>query len=62
MAFHPKCGKRIDLSNGNRTARRNISEFNHGLVLSSEPLKNDALFEVRFDEKVVSWSGSIEVS
>lgn len=60
--FHPRCGKRVTLSNNNRTAKRNITEFNHGLVLSAEPLKVDVLFEVRIDEKVASWSGSIEVS
>lgn len=32
---------------------RNISEFNHGLVLSAEPLQDDVLFEVRIDEKVL---------
>lgn len=51
-SFHRRCGKRITLANNNRTAMRNISEFNHGLVLSSEPLKDDVLFEVRIDEKV----------
>lgn len=61
MAFHPKCGKRVVLTNGNRTAKRNITEFNHGLVMSCFPLQNDVLFEVRIDEKVASWSGSIEV-
>uniref|UniRef100_A0A336MFI2 CSON000929 protein n=1 Tax=Culicoides sonorensis TaxID=179676 RepID=A0A336MFI2_CULSO len=59
--FHPRCGKRVTLSNNNRTAKRNITEFNHGLVMSGEPLKDDVLFEVRIDEKVASWSGSIEI-
>jgi hypothetical protein len=53
MAFHRRCGKRITLANSNRTAMRNISEFNHGLVLSAEPLHDDVLFEVRIDEKVI---------
>ncbi|XP_053680569.1 neuralized-like protein 4 [Anopheles nili] len=61
MVFHRRCGKRITLSNGNRTAMRNVSEFNHGLVLSAEPLQDDALFEVRIDEKIQAWSGSIEI-
>ncbi|XP_038107546.1 neuralized-like protein 4 [Culex quinquefasciatus] len=60
-SFHRRCGKRITLANNNRTAMRNISEFNHGLVLSSEPLKDDVLFEVRIDEKIHAWSGSIEI-
>ena len=52
MSFHRRCGRRITLANGNRTAMRNISDFNHGLVISSEPLADDILFEVRIDEKV----------
>ncbi|XP_058066807.1 neuralized-like protein 4 [Anopheles bellator] len=59
--FHRRCGKRITLTNGNRTAMRNVSEFNHGLVLSAEPLQDDALFEVQIDEKIQAWSGSIEI-
>uniref|UniRef100_A0A182JKE4 NHR domain-containing protein n=1 Tax=Anopheles atroparvus TaxID=41427 RepID=A0A182JKE4_ANOAO len=59
--FHRRCGKRITLTNGNRTARRNVSEFNHGLVLSAEPMQDDVLFEVRIDEKIQAWSGSIEI-
>uniref|UniRef100_A0A182N2Z3 NHR domain-containing protein n=1 Tax=Anopheles dirus TaxID=7168 RepID=A0A182N2Z3_9DIPT len=60
-AFHRRCGQRIILTNGNRTAMRNVSEFNHGLVLSAEPLQDDVLFEVRIDEKIQAWSGSIEI-
>lgn len=52
MSFHRRCGKRITLTNNNRTAMRNISEFNHGLVLSNNSLIDDKLFEVRIDEKV----------
>lgn len=52
MAFHRRCGSRIQLSNFNRTARRNVSDFNHGLVFSAEPLSDDTLFEVRIDETV----------
>ncbi|XP_050092092.1 neuralized-like protein 4 [Anopheles aquasalis] len=59
--FHRRCGKRITLTNGNRTAMRNVSEFNHGLVFSAEPLLQDGLFEVRIDEKIQAWSGSIEI-
>lgn len=53
MAFHSRCGNRILLSNANRTARRNISYFNNGLVFSADPLPDDILFEVRIDEKVI---------
>lgn len=50
--FHGRCGESVKLSNDNRTASRNLAEFNYGLVLSSEPLVNDELFEVRIDKKV----------
>jgi hypothetical protein len=50
--FHRRCGERITLTNGNRTAIRNFSEFNYGLVLSGEPLAENQLFEVRIDKKV----------
>lgn len=59
--FHRRCGERVTLKNSNRTAVRNFSEFNYGLVLSSEPLVDDQLFEVRIDRKINSWSGSIEI-
>lgn len=52
MSFHRRCGSRIQLSNFSRTAKRNINDFNHGLVLSSEPLIDDIWFQVRIDEKV----------
>ncbi|XP_039602936.1 neuralized-like protein 4 isoform X2 [Polypterus senegalus] len=61
--LHPRSGKLIGLSNSNRTAQRNqpIQEFNHGLVLSREPLRDRDVFTVRIDKKVNSWSGSIEI-
>lgn len=61
--FHSRTGSLVTLSNNNRTAQRlNPSqEFNNGLVMSNEPMKDDELFEVRIDTKVNSWSGSIEI-
>ncbi|XP_067005004.1 neuralized-like protein 4 [Anabrus simplex] len=59
--FHRRCGERVTLTNGSRTAVRNFSEFNYGLVLSNEPLVDNQLFEVRIDKKINSWSGSIEI-
>lgn len=52
MAFHRRCGSRVLLTNSNTTARRSANDFNHGLVLSAEPINDDQLFEVRIDEKV----------
>ncbi|CAB1351644.1 unnamed protein product [Coregonus sp. 'balchen'] len=61
--LHPRSGKLIGLSNSNRTAQRNqpVQEFNHGLVLSREPLRDQDVFTVRIDKKVNSWSGSVEI-
>ncbi|XP_066158319.1 neuralized-like protein 4 isoform X2 [Euwallacea fornicatus] len=59
--FHYRCGERITLINENTTAIRNDSEFDHGLVISAEPVMNDILFEVIIDRKVNSWSGSLEI-
>lgn len=52
--LHPRSGKLVGLSNSNRTARRNqpVQEFNHGLVLSKEPLRDRDVFTVRIDKKV----------
>ncbi|XP_049944445.1 neuralized-like protein 4 [Schistocerca serialis cubense] len=61
VAFHSRCGDRVTLINSNRTAVRNFSEFNNGLVLSSQPLADNQLFQVRIDKKINSWSGSIEI-
>lgn len=52
MRFHRRCGDRVTLLNENSTAVRNFVEFNHGLILSSEPLKDDVIFEVTVDRKV----------
>ncbi|XP_041094143.1 neuralized-like protein 4 isoform X2 [Polyodon spathula] len=61
--LHQRSGKLISLTNSNRTAQRSqpIQEFNHGLVLSREPLRDGDVFTVRIDRKVNSWSGSIEI-
>ncbi|XP_041037273.1 neuralized-like protein 4 isoform X1 [Carcharodon carcharias] len=61
--FHLRTGKLVALLNGNRTAKRNkpTEEFNHGLAMSREPLRDGQVFQVRIDRKVNSWSGSIEI-
>ncbi|XP_060111332.1 neuralized-like protein 4 isoform X3 [Heteronotia binoei] len=61
--LHPRTGRLVTLSRGGRSAARSQpgQEFNHGLVLSREPLGPGALFTVRIDRKVNSWSGSIEI-
>ncbi|XP_076236666.1 neuralized E3 ubiquitin protein ligase 4 isoform X2 [Calliopsis andreniformis] len=59
--FHQRCGRCVALTNNNCTAVREFSQYNYGLVLSAEPLKDDELFEVRIDKKIKSWSGSIKI-
>lgn len=58
--LHPRSGKLIGLSNSNRTAQRNqpVQEFNHGLVLSREPLRDRDVFTVRIDKKVNKFASS----
>ncbi len=54
MVFHTRTGALVTLSNNNRTAQRNhpAQEFNNGVVLSAESLRDNQLFEVRIDKKV----------
>ncbi|XP_070338539.1 neuralized-like protein 4 isoform X1 [Equus asinus] len=61
--LHPRTGRLVSLSACGRIARRQQpgQEFNHGLVLSREPLRDGRVFTVRIDRKVNSWSGSIEI-
>lgn len=54
QTFHQRCGRRITLSNGNRTATRSARDFSHALVFSAEPLIDDVLFEVVIEKKVRS--------
>lgn len=52
MRFHRRCGDRVTLLNDYSTAVRNFVEFNHGLILSAEPLTDNVIFEVCIDRKV----------
>ena len=38
-----------------------LQHFNHGVVLTSQPLQVDELFEVRLDSKVPKWYGSLDI-
>lgn len=57
--FHRRCGDRVNLINNNSTAERNFSTYDYGRVLSAEPLKDDEIFEVRVDKKVIISTRSI---
>lgn len=50
------------VSGGTTAHRPNAqSDFNHGVVLTSRPLKPNELFEVVLDRVVTKWAGSIEI-
>ena len=53
-SFHPRVGALVTLSNNSRTAQRNhpAQEFNNGVVLSGDVLRDNQLFEVKIDRKV----------
>ncbi|XP_008559824.1 neuralized-like protein 4 [Microplitis demolitor] len=55
------CGEGVILLNNNCTASRICSMSDEGRVMSSEPLKDDELFEVRIDKKIRSRYGKIEI-
>ena len=35
--------------------------FNQGIVFSDQPLQDNEIFEVRIDETIGLWNGSIEI-
>ena len=39
-----------------------LQHFNHGVVLTSQPLQVNELFEVRLDSKVPKWDGSLDIA
>ena len=57
--FHSRAGTLVTLSNDNRTAHRShpTQEFNNGVVLSAQALKDDQVFEVKIDKKVSTHLG-----
>lgn len=59
--LHPRTGRLVSLSACGRIARRQQpgQEFNHGLVLSREPLRDGRVFTVRIDRKVLGWAGGV---
>lgn len=53
--FHSRIGSHVVISNNGRTAQRRLEteEFGNGTIFSANPLRNDQLFEVQIDRKVV---------
>jgi len=46
---------------GYRTARRDERDFENGLIFSSSPLLPDESFEIRIEDVLTAWSGSLAV-
>ncbi|XP_024082725.1 neuralized-like protein 4 isoform X2 [Cimex lectularius] len=63
LRFHERTGSLVKLSCNGRSAERlrPFDEFNNAVVMTSKPLVDDQLFEIRIDRLVGKWSGSIEV-
>uniref|UniRef100_UPI00358F8D8A neuralized-like protein 4 isoform X2 n=1 Tax=Myxine glutinosa TaxID=7769 RepID=UPI00358F8D8A len=63
LRFHSRCGSLARLSEDFRTAQRHLptAEFNHGVVLSYRPLFRGEMFQVRIEQLVEKWSGSLEL-
>ncbi|KAG7243414.1 hypothetical protein INR49_011871 [Caranx melampygus] len=63
LLFHPNCGQKAAIISDGRTALRPhaTDDFNHGVVLSSRPLRSNEVFQVRIDKMVDKWAGSIEI-
>ena len=59
--FYGSCGTLAEISNDGKTGQRRNpqSEFNNAVLISSQPLAEGVLFEIRIDKKVTSWTGSI---
>ena len=55
----PVCGRAITLLHGYRTARRDERDFENGLIFSSSPLLPDESFEVRVEDFLTAWYGSL---
>ena len=61
--FHNKHSDLVNLSQDKRTAYRRSPKscFNQGIVFSDQPLQDNEIFEVRIDETIGLWNGSIEI-
>uniref|UniRef100_A0A8C4R7J4 Neuralized E3 ubiquitin protein ligase 4 n=1 Tax=Eptatretus burgeri TaxID=7764 RepID=A0A8C4R7J4_EPTBU len=63
LRFHDNCGQSSVIVNEGRTALRlnALEDFNHGVALTSRQLGLGERFEVRLDDMVSKWAGSIEI-
>ena len=43
------------------TRKNSLSDFNNAVLIAAQSLENGKMFEVRIEEKISSWSGSITI-
>ena len=62
-SFHSHAGPLAQITNEGVTATRKnpLSDFNNAVLIGAQPLEDGKMFEVRIEEKVASWSGSIAI-
>ena len=62
-SFHSHAGPLAQITNEGVTATRKnpLSDFNNAVLIGAQPLEDGKMFEVRVEEKVTSWSGSIAI-
>ena len=63
LKFNPVCGENAKVHDGGRVASREkpFEEYTSATVLTSRTLKPGEMFEVRIDEMIESWSGSLQM-
>ncbi|XP_073234816.1 neuralized-like protein 4 [Porites lutea] len=61
--FSHTCGASIAVMFAGKKAKRidALQCFDQGVVVTSQPLQDDELFEVRLDSKVPKWFGSLDI-
>ncbi len=62
LLFHERCGSLVRLTNNRRTAERQkpLDEFNNGVVMTNRPLKDDEVFEVRFQKVFLGFPSNVK--
>ena len=62
-SFHSHAGPLAQITDEGVTATRKnpLSDFNNAVLIGAQPLEDGKMFEVRIEEKVTSWSGSIAI-
>ncbi len=62
-SFNEKHSDLITISPDKKTAARQLPMlcFDQGIAFSDQPLHDNEVFEVRIDQKIPLWNGSLEI-